>query len=383
MTGTVSPATATVEVGGLPVHVVNGAYTVPMQLGHSIQTITITGRAVGYLPSNASTTVHYSSQIASSIEAVAHPKSVAVPAPKLNYSTHPAGPATGPNVAPPIPPAVPVSLKRSSSAKSTSSGSTASNAKASRSKASSSHKSSSRKSSRSRSSSAKRSSHTSSRTTKTSSRSSNRIPESRTVLTVKDIKHAWVNGCVRPETGQTYTAYCRCTYHRLARAGALSSRRRLRELMRRLKPYKRTHNVARLPRFVRRAIYACVTKLPPIDPLAGKPVINKLPTLSHPARPLTSSPTTTDPAPTSTVPSNTPAPTGAPVPTTTPTNTQTSTGTPPTWASLFRELDRLVTVLAKHKPSAPAPADHRSVRKSHSGPAERRLSPQRRHKRAR
>ena len=204
------------------------------------------------------------------------------------------------------------------------------------------------------------------------------------MLTVKDIKHAWVNGCVRPDSGHTYVAYCRCTYHRLAKAGALSSRRRLRELMRKLKPYRRTHNVAKLPRFVRRAIYSCVAKLPPIDPLGGKPVIYRLPGLSHPSQPLDSSPTTAPPTtPPTTVPSTTPAPTGAPAPTPPTTGTQPSTGTPPTWASLFRKLDRLITALAIHKPLATAPANHRSVRKTHGSATDRRRSPERRHQRAR
>ena len=201
-------------------------------------------------------------------------------------------------------------------------------------------------------------------------------------LTVKKIKQLWIKGCVKPGTGESYKPYCRCTYAHLAKAGALSSRKRLRELMRKLKPYERTHNVASLPAVLRGAIYACVSKLPAPDPTVGKPVVNDLPNTTHPATP-DSTPAATGITPSSGTPASTPAPTGAiptgiaapagttPTPTTPPTGTTNSaptrrnTGTPPPWASLVRELNRVITAIAGHHPTSSAPTDHRSVRKSH------------------
>ncbi len=101
------------------------------------------------------------------------------------------------------------------------------------------------------------------------------------VLTIADIRQAWITTCVKAGKDQSYAPYCRCTYRHLERSGWLSSRERLLALERKLAPYNRTHNPNRLPRFVRKAIFACASKLPPLDPMSGKPTIVKLRGLSH------------------------------------------------------------------------------------------------------
>jgi hypothetical protein len=198
---------------------------------------------------------------------------------------------------------------------------------------------------------------------------------------VKNIKQLWIKGCVRPGTGGSYKPYCRCTYAHLSKAGALRSRKRLKELMRKLKPYERTHNIARLPAAVRGAIAACAGKLPPSDAIVGKPLVNKLPSTTHSANPQIASPsagttpgTTTPastPAPTATTPAVTNAPAGSTPTGTTPTGTTTSAptqstgGAPPPWASLVRELNRVIAAIAGYHPTSSAPTDHGSVSKSH------------------
>jgi hypothetical protein len=269
------------------------------------------------------------------------------------------------------------SHKRVTSHKSTSHKSTSH--KSTSHKRSTTHKrSTSHKSTTHKSTSHKRTRNNSSRSANTSANSSGpgRHPEQRSVLTVKTIKQLWVGGCAKAGTGGSYKPYCRCTYAHLSKAGALRTRKRLHHLMRELKAYERTHDIAKLPAYVRSAIISCAGKLPPLEPMGSNPAVNQLPNSSYPSAPVSAptspsgtsstpapAPSTTAPAPTGTNPTGTTptqpsgttptgtTPTGTTPTGTTPTgatSTQSTGGTAPPWASLVRELDRTAAAIATH-----------------------------------
>jgi hypothetical protein len=64
----------------------------------------------------------------------------------------------------------------------------------------------------------------------------------------------------------------------------MRSRQSLVALARSLRPYNRTHNPADLPNYVHLAILDCAQYLPDNN-VAARPVIHKLPSLSHPSVP--------------------------------------------------------------------------------------------------
>ena len=323
--GTVTPASAAVTVGGEPVKVTNGSYQLPMQLAEPSETITITGQANGYTPTTAT-----------------HDRSIqrrdrlgdrCLPVDVESAPGGDQGSARRRALQRPIPrqaraevvrvdqPHVDAgrvevqllelalveellviaarrraskrsSQRRTSRAVRTSRRATTSPARTRRAVPTSGRATTSPArtrralhTSRRATTSPARTRRASAATSRTARASQAACPEQRSTLTVKDIKRLWISGCAKPGTGGSYRTYCRCTYAHLAKAGALRSRKRLKELMRKLKPYERTHNIAKLPRFVRRAIYDCASKLPPLDPMAGKPVINQLPDSSHPSQP--------------------------------------------------------------------------------------------------
>jgi hypothetical protein len=389
-----------VTVGGQPVKVVNGSYNVPMHMTAPTETITVAGQASGYTPGSTTTTVQYSAAMASAIAAAettlssgpqptnTNPAGVssnaAAAKPSAKPATHSvAAVVTAAKVAKP---AASHSIRHTTTRHETTSHRTRHHATTSHrasKHATTSHRTSRHATARHRTRhhrSARKhrsSTHTTARSTQPSgvSSSAGRQPEHRSVLTVRHIKRLWIAGCVKAGAGASYKPYCRCTYAHLSKAGALKSRKRLRELMRKLRPYERTHDIAKLPAFVRRAIVACAGKLPPLEPMVSDPSVSKLPGTTYPSTPV-STPTSpsgsTTPTPTSTAPTQTgttptgtttPTPTGtSPTPTgTAPTGTtpgsttngttaQSTGGTPPPWASLMRELDRVVAAVAAHHP---------------------------------
>lgn len=397
--GTVSPATANVTIGGEAVKVVNGSYNVPLHMTSPSETITVSGQASGYTPGSATTTVQYSAAMASAISAAestlsSDPQPNTSPAHKSSSAPGQAAKAAAkpPTHAPAVvataakqsssgaKPAASHSTGHASTTHHTSSTHHTSTHRASTHHTSahhtsahhtSTHKAGTHSGSSKHSSSARHSGDKSAHTSKPSSGTSGsgRQPEQRTVWTVKNIKQLWINGCVKAGAGASYKPYCRCTYAHLSKAGELKSHRRLKELMRKLRPYERTHDVAKLPAAVRRAIFDCASKLPPLEPMVAKPSVNKLPGTSYPSTPVN---TPTSPSGTSTTPPTTTTPTPAPTGTaptgTTPTNpttTQSSGANTPPWASLVRELNRVVAAVAAHHPLTAASTDHRSVRKAH------------------
>jgi hypothetical protein len=67
-------------------------------------------------------------------------------------------------------------------------------------------------------------------------------------------------------------------------------------------PYLRTGDFRKVPRAIRNAVNACVGKLPPLDPVTGKPVVRKLPGVQHGASAASPSGSATDPSSTPVAP---------------------------------------------------------------------------------
>jgi hypothetical protein len=87
--------------------------------------------------------------------------------------------------------------------------------------------------------------------------------------------------------------YCTCTYNHLA--GALQTSAAANHVLRELAPYLHTGDFRKVPLFIQRAVEACAGKLPPLDPLTGKPEVTQLPGLQHGASAASPSPTQSDP----------------------------------------------------------------------------------------
>jgi hypothetical protein len=102
---------------------------------------------------------------------------------------------------------------------------------------------------------------------------------------VSQIKQLWIAGCVKAGKSGNYAPYCRCVYTHLERHGALSTVAKANALAKALRRYERTGNPHDVPKYVLASIGACVSKLPPLDPLRGKGTLTKLPGLDHPRLP--------------------------------------------------------------------------------------------------
>ena len=387
ITGTVTPINAAVYIGGQPISVVNGSYQIPVTLSKNTEKITLTGVAKGYLNATASTTVQYSADAAANVaEAslgnpalqgsssgsrgsgvsasslygapIGKPKAGGVPVTRSSSPSaaptrtqRPSSSAKHPVTPPPITPRVKVINPPSAPSVNRPSHGGAKHHAA--------HKR------QPTLTTASKNKHKRTATRKTAGRPTTPLGP---VLTVADIRQAWIATCLKAGKDQSYAPYCRCTYRHLARSGWLSSRDRLLALERKLAPYNRTHNPNRLPRFVRRAIFACASKLPPLDPMTGKPTIVKLRGLSHgrhSARQVGDQPQVSD------NPAGSAAGGSGPIATTGPLATIAR--------SAVHEFNIALRLITRHKPATSAPSDHRSVRKSHRRAAAHRRAPERRH----
>lgn len=267
--GTVTPATAGVFVDGQPTKVVRGSFTRWLRIAQPTQTITVTAQASGYGPGSVSTTVQYSSALAhqlvsaraaqiaasrvatsgspglqsvqqglatrirtiNSVFALHVPPSPSSTAPTPKRPTRPK--ASRPSTKPPITTPVPPTTRPPT-------------------------------------------------TTPTPPAARPRgAPTRPPSLTVAQIKRLWLKYCAKAVRRVNLILYCTCIYNHLKRIGALSSRARVLALIKRLRAYERNYDPTKLPAFVRAAVQACLSKLPPLDPLTGKPVISKFPGLAH------------------------------------------------------------------------------------------------------
>lgn len=259
--GMVAPGTARVFVDGRLATVVGGRFTRSVRIAQSTETITITGQASGYVPSRASTTVQYSPAQARQLIAARAAQTAAtrVTAPGANQSV-------GQSSA--------VSAKTLNSVFALSSRSTGS---ATTHKPTRTHKPAGAAASPIRAPT----------TTPTRPTAGPQPPSARSPsLTAVEIKQLWLRYCAKGKQHVNLILYCRCIYNHLKRIGALSSRARVLALIKKLQPYERTHDPAKLPLSVRAAILACLAKLPPLGP----PVVTRLPGLSHGGVPLPTPP---------------------------------------------------------------------------------------------
>lgn len=289
--GTVIPGNAAVTIGGRPAPVRNGRFQVPLQLNQPTETITITGQARGYQSARTTTTVRFSSQTATTIH-VAHKAATVNHTP----TAHQALPAflgqafQWPGA---------IGDSTSSVGSSTpASGTSGTSGASGTSPGQSTGTSAPSPSASSPSSPAPNSSGGSPVAGGTASTpASAPTPAPWTPQRVRDV---YLQLCTQGHGD--VTAFCRCTYQRMARAGALRSRTSLVGLVRRLKRYAHTHKLTDLPRFMRNALFNCVQKLPGNDPSKPLPV-EPLPGVKHPAQPApsatTTSTTTTAPSPAS------------------------------------------------------------------------------------
>jgi Glucodextranase, domain B len=251
--GTVAPGTAQVLVSGQPAHVTHGSFTQSLRISQPSQTITISAQASGYASSSASTTIKYSPTVAGQIVA-ARAAQTALSHAVLPTSSppRPAPPPSGGNSK-----AVNSAFALHAPATTTMPSSSA------------------------QGSSSPAQTPTTPTTTPTSGTGSQPVPAPAPVPTIAQIKLLWLKGCAKAGKGENFTPYCTCTYYHLEKRRVLSSRSRLRSLMKKLEPFERTHDPARLPRFVRAAITACLPKLPPLERMTGHPALRKLPGLAH------------------------------------------------------------------------------------------------------
>ncbi len=284
--GTVTPGNAAVTIAGRPVPVRNGQFLMPMQLAGSSQTITVTGRARGYRPARTTTTVSYSSQTAVSIQS-GHKVAAVNRTPIAHKSSLPAflGPAFE----------WPGGIEGSTAASTTASSSPGAPAAAGTSGASQTPPGAGGPTAGPTGTPA---GGTAVSGGATGSSPPAAVPQPWTPGRVRNV---YLQLCIHGHDG--VTAFCQCTYQRMARAKALRSRASLVALVRKLKRFDRTHNLADLPRFMRSALLQCVQKLPGNDPSTPRPV-KRLPGLEHPSAPAPS-PTSTTASTTTTAPTTT------------------------------------------------------------------------------
>ena len=253
--GTVTPVDAAVTIAGHAVQVHGGGFAFPMALAGGSRTIIVTAQAHGYEPAKTTTTVTYSGQTASAIAAgrgsatrvvaktVTPPSFALAPvSPKQPATT--ATPASTSNSSPStvlaLPPAAPPAAPTPPTTPAPGSPGT----------------------------------------TSTPTVTPTPPAPQPVVWTPAEIHKTYVASCVRGNGGPSVTGFCQCTYKQIALRGGLRSRASLYGLVRALRPYERTHNLALLPRLVRRALVKCVQFLPDNN-VAAKPVIKRLPSLAH------------------------------------------------------------------------------------------------------
>jgi hypothetical protein len=274
--GKVTPANARVLVNGQTATVSGGNYQRTLYVGAAQQTITVVGEASGYRGGQASTTVNFSSALASQLSATTS---------RLRHSP---SPAAGSQLAPASKNQLQAAFALTGSGQSGQSPAAKSSAPQ---KPSGSPASGGSGSSGSAGNQPSGGGSSGGGGGTSSGPSSNPSPPSGPTPTQvrAAIKKAYVGLCEKSEKGKNLVPYCRCMYNHLESAGSLSSNSRLRALRKAMQPYYRTHDPAKLPRVMRRALDACETRLPPADPLGGPPTVTKFPGVGHP---------TTTPAPT-------------------------------------------------------------------------------------
>jgi hypothetical protein len=337
ITGTVVPAGAQVAVNGQPAKVKGSTFTTTMYVASVDQKIVVSGVAHGYVPAQTTATVSYSPNVAKQLVAAAASATAAtvstagkVPASVITqaFGLPATGIAeTGPVVGGSKP--TPVSSQPSGGSHNSSPSGSGSGS----------------------------GSPTPSGSAPTSTPPSSTPPPPPTPAQIAAAIHvAWVHGCVRVRAAGDVTPYCTCTYNHLA--GQLQTPAQAQHVLREMVPYLRTGDFRKLPRSIRQAVDACVSKLPPLDPMTGKPVVRKLPGLQHGASAASTSGTQTDPGSTPVAP--------------TPLSQSPATPVPNTRSAAHQFYD----TIAGHHPLSSAPAYASAVGQTHRSVSHARLAPQ-------
>jgi hypothetical protein len=340
ITGTVTPADAQVVVNGQPAKVTGSSFTGTLYVSAANQKIVVSAVAHGYVASQASTTVTYSPNVARQLVAAAasvnNPPASASPAsPKVTTSV--LTQAFGLSVA---------SVAKRGHTTAGSGANTTGPAPTS----------STGGSGASTPSGTPPSPTGSSPTTTPPSSSPAPAPAPTPAEIAAAIQKAWVNGCIRVRAGGSVVAYCTCTYNHLA--GQLQTRASAEHVLKEMVPYLRSGDFRSVPAFIRRAVDACASKLPPLDPVTGKAVLSTLPGAAHSAAPASNPVSQSDPSATPVAP--TPV---APTP----------VAAVPNIRSAFQQFN---STLTPNRPAAATPADARSVGTTNRATSAARLTPQ-------
>lgn len=343
--GTVIPAGAQVAVNGQPAKVTGTSFTRTLYISAANQRIVVSGVAQGYAPSQATTTVSYSHNVAQQLVAAAASQASAA------LSANAAVPAAQLSQAFGLPPTIPgqplpaVSRAKPAPASSTPSRRSGTATKP-RTPASTGKSGGSKVTTRPKASPAP-------------------VPVPTPAQVAAAVRSAWIHGCVHAQPGADVKPYCTCTYNHLA--GELQTPTEVRHVLRSLVPYLRNGDFGKLPRMIRRAVEICAGKLPPLDPVTGPPVISPLPGSSTP-------------------PASGSTSSGTQAGTQTSAGAQTTTGAPATTSpasavsagllgarSAFPHLD---LALAGHRPPSLAPGDAGSVGQAYGSTTRPWLAPQ-------
>lgn len=324
VTGTVTPANATVRVGGLPATVRGAGFVRAMSLRTATTTIPVTAAAPGWTPATVTVTVHYSRALAKALSA-AHSATWLAAAPASSSARTRASSDSG------FVPSVDLSGGSNGGATSTGSGSGATGG----------HGGTGSPPTGTPTGSPPAGTPTGTPTgspptgtptpptgTPTGSPPTGAPtggspegapaggePGTSAPVTQAELEQLYLQTCEKASGGSQAASYCQCMYDHMQHAQVFSSRARVLALARRIKRFNRTHDLADLPKWLLQAQATCVAQLPtpPLD-------LGSLPTLHHPAAPARGAPSSTPPVLTTPSASGTPtapaapAATGAPAP---------------------------------------------------------------------
>jgi hypothetical protein len=261
VTGTVTPATAQVLVGGQPATVHSGSFKRTLRLDGSAQTVTVTAQAAGYVPAQAATRVSYSAGLAAQL--VAASRTLAAPTPSAAMSLSASSTPASASLL-----AQAVALPNSISAP---------------------------KHAASRGGSTTSSTPTTSTPTSTPSPSPTLpspspapvttpapvpAPPSPAAIAAR-VKQQWESNCLQKQMGAKEVPYCTCIYTHLEHTGAFKTPATVKLLVRRVNHYMHTGDASHITRAIMRALTTCQARFPASQSLGGRMTVTPLSASHH------------------------------------------------------------------------------------------------------